>query len=177
MTSEVENESEKIEDTPKTDIANLEPRMKSVNVTFKVIGKSDVREVSSRRDGDLHRIVDATVGDKTGTVLVPLWDGSIEAVETGKTYTLENGYTGLFRGNLQLKIGRHSELKDSKEEIDDVNLEIDMSAKDHRPERSQHYYRPRGGSGYRGQSYGGGYSGGDGDRRSRGRRDRRTRSW
>lgn len=173
MTSEVENESEKIEDIPKTEIANLEPRMKSVNVTFKVIGKSDVREVSSRRDGDLHRIVDATVGDGSGTVLVPLWDSSIEAVETGKTYTLENGYTGLFRGNLQLKIGRHSELKESEEEIDDVNLEVDMSAKDHRPQRSQHYYQPRGGSGYGGKSYGGGYGG----RRSRDRRDRRRRTW
>jgi replication factor A1 len=174
MTSEIENESEKNEEILKKDIASLEPRMKTVNVTFKVIGKSDVREVSSRRDGDLHRVVDATVGDSSGTVQLPLWDSSIEAIETGKTYFLENGYTGLFRGNLQLKMGRHSEIKEAEEGIEDVNLELDMSAKDHREPRDQHYYQPMRGSGYRGSSYGGRSYGRN---QSRDRRDRRRRRW
>jgi replication factor A1 len=174
MTSEIENETEKSEEILKTDIASLEPRMKTVNVTFKVIGKSEVREVSSRRDGDLHRVVDATVADSTGTVQMPLWDSSIEAIGTGKTYILENGYTGLFRGNLQLKMGRHSEIKESEQAIDDVNLEVDMSAKDHREHREGHYYQPGRGSGYRGSSYGGRSYGRS---HSRDRRDRRRRRW
>lgn len=171
MTSEVENETETDEKIVKTEIAALEPRMKTVNVTFKVIGKSDVREVTSRRDGQLHRIVDATVGDSSGVVQLPLWNSSIEEIETGKTYYLENGYTGLFRGNLQLKMGRHSELTEAEEEIDDVNLEVDMSAKDHRGQSSHYYQR---GSGQRGSQYGGrSYT----RSYSRDRRDRKRRSW
>ncbi|TFF95223.1 hypothetical protein EU546_03695 [Candidatus Thorarchaeota archaeon] len=171
MTSEVENETETVEEIEKTEIAALEPRMKTVNVAFKVIAKSDVREVTSRRDGQTHRIVDATVGDSSAVVQLPLWNSSIEEVETGKTYFLENGYTGLFRGNLQLKMGRHSELSQADDEIEDVNMDVDMSAKDHREQRS-HYYQGR--SGQRGGQYGGRSYGRSS---SRDRRDRRRRRW
>jgi ssDNA-binding replication factor A large subunit len=93
-------------------------------------------------------------------VRCPLWDNTIERVEVGQSYKIENGYTGLFRGSLQVKIGRYSELKDAEFEIEDVNLNMDMSAKDHRTSRPRHYYQPHEGTGkgpeavYRDRSYG-----------------------
>lgn len=75
--------SEPIEAT----ISELRPRMKSVTVTFKVIGKGEVREVISRRDRETHKVQDAIVGDCSAIITVPLWDDSIEEVKVGKRVT------------------------------------------------------------------------------------------
>jgi replication factor A1 len=160
-------------------VAELKPRMKNITIAFKVIEKSEPREVTSRRDQETHRVLDAVVGDSTGVVTVPLWDDSIENVEEGSTYLLKNGYTGLFKGFLRLNIGRYGELAPAEEAIEEVNSEVDMSAEEHereyRPRRS--YGGDRGGGyggGYRDRRGGGGYGGRD--RRDGGyRRDRRRR--
>ncbi len=155
----------------KATVAELRPGMKNVTITFKVEELGEAREVSSRSDGEIHRVLDAVVGDTTGIVMVPLWDDTIDAVEAGSTYTLTNGYTGLFRGNLRLNIGRYGQLAEAEEAIDEVNRDVDMSAEEHEDRR-----RPRrdyGGGGYGGRSYGGsrGYS--SGQRRGGSQRRRR----
>jgi len=103
--------------------------MKSVNITFKVMNTSEERTVESRRDGETYRVLDATVGDSTATVMMPLWNETIDSLEEGESYTLKNGYTGLFKGNLRLHIGKHGSIATADEAIDEVNTEIDMSAK------------------------------------------------
>ncbi len=143
-------------------ISELKPRMKSVNISFKVVEKGEDREVTSRSDGEQHRVCDTVVGDSTGLVTVPLWDASIDEIVDEKTYRLENGYTTLFQGHLRLNIGRYGTLKEAEEAIEEVNSEVDMSAEEH--ER-----RPRYGGGGRGYS-GGGRGGGGG---GYGGRDRR----
>ncbi len=140
-------------------VSELKPRMKSVNISFKVVEKGEAREVTSRRDGETHRVLDATVGDSTGIVLLSLWDDSIDTVEVDKTYRLENGYTSLFQGHLRLNIGRYGNIKEAETPIEEVDTENDLSAQEHeRPRRYGGYGRDRG------------YSGGD---RRGGGRDRR----
>ena len=141
-------------------VAELKPRMKNVTISFKVIEIGEEREVSSRRDGTTHRVVDVVVGDSSGTVQVPLWDDTIDAVEAGKTYNLTNGYTGLFRGNLRLNVGRYGELADAEEAIEEVNAEVDMSAEEHEDTRRRRDYGGGGGGG--GGGYGGRSGGGGG---------------
>ncbi len=142
-------------------VAELRPRMKNITITFKVLEIGEEREVSSRRDMTTHRVLDATVGDSTGTVQVPLWDDTIDQVQAGQTYTLTNGYTGLFRGNLRLNVGRYGKLEEAEESIEEVNTEVDMSAEEHDDPRRQR--RDYGGGGYGGRSGGyGGRSGGYG---------------
>ena len=156
-------------------VAELSPRMKNLTVTFKVVEKGEEREVFSRKSNETHRVADAIVADSTACVTVPLWNESIDNVEAGKTYTLKNGYTGLFKGHLRLNIGRYGELAPAEEEIEEVNTENDMSEPEHERE-----YRPRrsygggGGGGYGGgrDRREGGYDGGYG---GRGRNDRRDR--
>ena len=166
-------------------VAELRPRMKNVTISFKVMATGEEREVTSRNSGESHRVMDAVVGDSTGVVSVPLWDAKIDEVEIGSTYTLKNGYTGLFRGNLRLNIGRYGELSDAEEAIEEVNEEVDMSAEEHEDTRRRSYGGGRGGygggGGYRGggggygsrDRRGGGY--GSRDRRGGGSRDRRRR--
>ncbi|MFX1367742.1 MAG: single-stranded DNA-binding protein [Promethearchaeota archaeon] len=144
-------------------VAELKPRMKNVTISFKVMEAGEEREVSSRDSGESHRVMDAVVGDSTAVVSVPLWDSKIDEVEIGSTYTLKNGYTGLFRGNLRLNIGKYGELSEADEEIDDVNMDVDMSAEEHEDTRRRGGY----GGGGRGYGGGGGYAGGR-DRRGGG---------
>lgn len=153
-------ESEPIEAT----VAELKPRMRNLTIAFKVIEKGEIREVTSRKDGEQHRVADIRVGDSTGTVLVPMWDDAIDQVEVEKTYNLANGYTTLFQGFLRLNVGRYGELSDAEEAIQEINLEVDMSAEEHERE-----YRPRRGYGGGRGGYGGGGGGGGGY----GRRDDR----
>ena len=146
-------------------VAELRPQMKSLNITFKIVEKGEDREVTSRRDGETHRVVDAVAGDSTGTVILSLWDDFIDTVNTDATYRLENGYTSLFQGHLRLNIGRYGKIAEAEAPIEEIDMENDLSATEHeRPRRSY------GGGGYgRGRSYGGGdYRRGGG--RDRGRR-------
>ncbi|MHA2379348.1 MAG: single-stranded DNA-binding protein [Candidatus Thorarchaeota archaeon] len=161
-------------------VAELRPRMKNLTISFKVLELGEEREVSSRRDMTTHRVLDAVVGDSTGTVAVPLWDDTIDNIEAGKTYLLKNGYTGLFRGNLRLNIGKYGEVSEAEAAIEEVNTENDMSAEEHEDTRRRRDYG--GGRSYGGGGGGyGGRSGGYGDRdRGGGRggyggRDRRRR--
>ena len=157
-------------------VAELKPRMKNITISFKVVAIGEEREVTSRNDGATHRVADATVGDTTGTVQVPLWDSSIDDIKAGTTYTLKNGYTGLFRGNLRLNIGKYGELAEAEETIEEVNEEVDMSAEEHEDDRRRRYGggggRGYGGGGGYGGRGGGGYGGGGGGYGGRDRRDR-----
>ncbi|MGD2072732.1 MAG: single-stranded DNA-binding protein [Candidatus Thorarchaeota archaeon] len=156
-------------------VAELKPRMKNLTIKFKVLEKSEAREVTSRRDQSTHRVADATVGDSSGTVVVPLWDDNIDNIDEETTYLLKNGYTGLFKGNLRLNIGRYGEIAPAEEPIEEVNTEVDMSAEEHERQyrRSRSYGGDRGGGGYRDRRDSGGYRGRD--RRGGNRRDRRRR--
>jgi replication factor A1 len=152
-------------------VAELRPFMKSLNITIKITEKGEEREVTSRRDGETHRVVDAIAGDATGTVLISLWDDMIETVEVDKTYRLEKGYTSLFQGHLRLNIGRYGEISEAETPLEDVDTENDMSAAKHEQPR----YRRRGYGGDRG---GGGYRRDDrGGRGYRGDRDRDRRRY
>lgn len=112
-------------------IAELKPGMKSVNITFKVLSTSEERTVESRRDGETYRVLDAVVADSTANIMMPLWNETIESVKEGVTYRLLNGYTGLFRGNLRLHLGKFGSIAEAEEPIEEVNMEIDMSVEDH----------------------------------------------
>ena len=112
-------------------VAELKPRMKNITITFKVIEKSEPREVTSRRDQETHRVLDAVVGDSTGTVTVPLWDDSIENIEEGATYihcAQGHGRTGLFTLALLVERGHVRSFEDGYAFLKRVRPGIEMNA-------------------------------------------------
>ncbi len=110
-------------------IEDLKPREKGLDVVFKVVDKGEPREVTSKLDGSTHKVSDVLVGDSTGTVILTLWDDKIDAVEEGKSYKLENGYTSLFKSSLRLNVGRYGKLESSDEDIE-VNTDNNVSEKE-----------------------------------------------
>jgi replication factor A1 len=130
----------------------------------KVVSKNPVREVVSRRDGTSHRVTEALVGDETGTVLLTLWDDTIDSVSDGDVVVVNNGYVRLFRGSMRLNIGRFGSLEASEEDVEEVNTTNNMSDRQYEEERrySSGYRRP-----YQDRGYGGSYQDrGYGGRRS-----------
>lgn len=111
------------------EVSSLKPKMKNLNLKIKVVEKSEPKEVISKKDGSIHTVVEATVGDKSGVVILTLWDDSIQKVEVGKTYLLSNVFTGFFKNHLRLNIGRNSSMELIEENIEDVNVRNNVSAK------------------------------------------------
>lgn len=90
-------------------IIELKPGMKRVEVTAKVIEKSDPREVTTRF-GDTSRVATAVVQDDSGTIKLSLWNETIDQVNVNDTVKIENGYVTAFRGETQLNVGRYGRL-------------------------------------------------------------------
>jgi replication factor A1 len=146
-------------------VGELTPQSRAVNVTAKVVSKSEIREIPLGRDGSPHKVCDALVGDETGSVYLTLWDDNIEKVNEDDTIRVENGYVTLFKGNIRLNIGKYGKLEMAEAPFEgEVNTENNVSSKTYEQER-----RPfrRGGGGYGGRRGGGGYGGGR-DRRGGG---------
>ncbi len=155
-------------------VGELTPQSRAVNVTAKVVSKSEVRDIPMGRDGSAHRVCDALVGDETASVYLTLWDDNIEKVNEGDSIRVENGYVTLFKGNMRLNIGKYGKLEPAKEPLmAEVNTENNVSSKTYEQERRP-FRRGGGYSGGRG-GYGGGRGGGYGGGRDRrgGFRDRR----
>ena len=147
-------------------VEGLGPESRQVNVTVKVVSKGQARETVSRRDGSTHRVVDALVGDETGSVYLTLWDDNIDKVNENDTINVKNGYISLFRGSMRLNIGRYGSLETGAQPIENVNADNNLSNKEYpMPERRRYpSFRPRNrDEGYgdrgRGRGYGGGRRG------------------
>ena len=144
-------------------VGELTPQSRAVNVTAKVVSKSEIREIPLGRDGSAHKVCDALVGDETGSVYLTLWDDNIEKVKENDTLRLENGYVTLFKGNMRLNIGKYGKLEMAKEPLaGEVNTENNVSSKAYEQERRPFRGGRSGGFGGGGGGYGGGRGGGGG---------------
>ena len=157
-------------------VGDLTPQSKAVNVTAKVVSKTEIREIPMGRDGSPHKVSDALVGDETGVVYLTLWDDNIEKVNEGDSLRVENGYVTLFKGNIRLNIGKYGKLEPAKEPLSvEVNTENNVSSKTYEQERRP-FRGGRGGYGGGGRDRGrGGYGGGGGGYGGRSDRDNRDR--
>jgi len=158
-------------------VGDLTPQSKAVNVTAKVVSKTEIREIPMGRDGSAHKVSDALIGDETGVVYLTLWDDNIEKVNEGDTLRIENGYVTLFKGNIRLNIGKYGKLEPAKEPLAvEVNTENNVSSKTYEQERRPFRGGGRGfgggGGGYGGRDRRGGSGGGYGGGGYGGGRDR-----
>jgi len=137
-------------------VGELTLASRAVNVTAKVVSKSDVRNIAAGRDGAPHRVCDALVGDETGCVYLTLWDDNIEKVNEGETINVKNGYVSLFRGNMRLNVGRYGALDVAEQALaGEVNTENNLSTKVY--EQPRRPFRGRGRREFGGRERRGGY--------------------
>ena len=110
-------------DDEKLKIEDLEPGMKKVNLIGKVIEISPVR--TFMRNDKEGKVVNLVVADETSNVKIVLWDanhiGLVERGEVVKEKVIE-----ILNGNMrdnEVHLGSFSELKLSKEILEDVKTE------------------------------------------------------
>jgi hypothetical protein len=58
--------------------------------------------------GNYANVTNALIGDGTGTIHLCLWNEMIDCVSAGDDIRIENARTVMFRGRMQLKVGKRS---------------------------------------------------------------------
>lgn len=84
--------------------------VRGVSIRLRVLSKDSPRAAKTR-DGKEHKVVDAKVGDRTGTITLTLWDDRADQVEVGDLIEISNGYVNRFKGRLILNIGEFGSLE------------------------------------------------------------------
>jgi replication factor A1 len=136
-------------------VNDLTENSKNVNATLKVIEIGETKEINSKF-GTKH-VCEVKVADKTGSILLSLWDDQIGKIAVGDVIDVQNGYISIVRNSMRLNIGKYGKILLSETTLDEVNTENNVSDKHvEQPER------PRRSGGYGGGGRSGGYGGGGG---------------
>jgi hypothetical protein len=91
-------------------IKDLAVGMKRVGLRARIVEISEPK-MALTRFNDYVMFANAILSDKTSTIKLTLWNGRIETVSVNDVVQIENASVVLFRGELQLKMGRTSTLK------------------------------------------------------------------
>ncbi|MEA2070755.1 MAG: hypothetical protein U9O98_05630 [Asgard group archaeon] len=126
-------------------IIDLQADMRNVDISFRVIKKGEIREITTRNGKKLN-LSEVEVGDESGRIILTLWDKSIDQVEEGKLYIVKNGFIKVIRNELRLNIGKYGKLEEYeiaedfvKEE--DVPQEFPEPPNNYRPPRKRYSKR------------------------------------
>ncbi len=111
-------------------VGDLNSYSRRVYTVVKVMSKTEVREVTSRKDMSTHRVAEALVGDDSGSIYLTLWDDVLDEVEEGMIMNIKDAYVNLFRGSMRLNLGRYGSYETLEEApFEDVNLDNNLSSK------------------------------------------------
>jgi len=135
-------------------IKELKPGMENISVIVRVLESYGVRAIRTRA-GD-RTIGEYLVGDETGRVKLIAWGSKAAALAMGDVVEVKGAWVSVFRGEVQLNIGRSSSIERLPEEAVVSSEEIP----DETPEAPPQNITPR-------RSFGAPRRGG---RRGRGRR-------
>ena len=99
--------SEKYNPTPK--IGELKAGMKRINLEAKVVEIPKSIMVYTRY-GNTANVANALISDETGSIRMSLWNQQITMIKKGDRLRIENGKVTKFKGELQIRIGKHGSL-------------------------------------------------------------------
>lgn len=132
-------------------IGEITPNSRAIETTIQVVEKLDQRDVTTK-DGSAHKVAEFLAGDETACITLSLWDESIESVEIGKSYKIENAYITVFRNSMRISLGKMGKIAPADADVE-ANKTVNLS--------DRHVENPR--------QFGGGFRGG-GSFRGGGRR-------
>ena len=90
-------------------ISELRSGMKRINLKAKVLEIPKPAQVHTQF-GNTAMVVNAVIGDETGTIKLCLWEGQINAVALNDKIEIRNAQVCLFRGEKQLRLGKNGAL-------------------------------------------------------------------
>jgi replication factor A1 len=90
-------------------IKDLHARMKKVSLKARVL-KVPERNMVYTRFGAEAYVANVLIGDETGRIRIALWNLQIDKVSEGDLIRIENCRVASFRGERQLRIGKHGKI-------------------------------------------------------------------
>jgi replication factor A1 len=90
-------------------VSELRSGMKKINLKAKVLEIPKPAQVHTQF-GNTAMVVNALIGDETGTIKLCLWEGQINTVALGDEIEIRNAQVCLFRGEKQLRLGKNGGL-------------------------------------------------------------------
>ena len=90
-------------------INGLTADARGVIIRVRVLSKNQPKIVKTK-DGKEHRVIDIEIGDRTGRIILSLWDEMVDVLKDDDLIDIENGYINKFKGELRLNIGRFGNL-------------------------------------------------------------------
>jgi len=107
-------------------IKDLKIGMKRINLEARVLKISEPRLVLTRFD-EYVMLANAVLMDETGTVRLTLWNEQIGMVSVNDVLRIENANVATFKGELQLRIGRHGKLSVIQNDGFSPTREVEMA--------------------------------------------------
>ncbi len=96
-------------DTVFSMISELRSGMKRINLKAKVLEIPKPAQVHTQF-GNTAMVVNALIGDETGTIKLCLWEGQINSIALSDDIEIRNAQVCLFRGEKQLRLGKNGGL-------------------------------------------------------------------
>jgi len=90
-------------------IRDLKAGMKKASLKARVLEIPEPNRVYTRHGTEAY-VTNALIGDETGTIRMNLWNRQINMVSQGDLIKIENGTVAGFRGERQLRIGKHGKI-------------------------------------------------------------------
>lgn len=91
-------------------IRDLKPGMDHVNLRAEVLNVSEPKQIITGT-GVEHNILEVEVRDKTGSIVLVLWNERILPLKVGDTLQIENGFVTSFKGKWRINVGKYGDAK------------------------------------------------------------------
>ena len=91
-------------------VGDLRTGMKRVSLKARVLEIAKPALVFTKY-GSYAKVANAILADETGTVKLCLWNEQINSIHVGDTVQVENANVSMFKGERQLRIGKHGTLR------------------------------------------------------------------
>jgi len=90
--------------------SEVKPDMRRLELELTIVEIEEPRAYT-RRDGREGRVATAVGEDDSGRIKISLWDADIDRVKVGNRIKISNGYSRLFRGEVQVSSGLYGKLE------------------------------------------------------------------
>lgn len=129
-------------------VADVRPNGMNFDLTVKVHQLGPVQEIPDRSGMGRrpNRLVEAVVGDASGTVVMSLWNAEVDRVAEGDSLHVRDAYVKLVRGQVRVSVGRGGGLESATQEVDADPTLPNVSDARHADERA--HSRPSGDRGH-----------------------------
>ncbi len=90
-------------------ISELTPGTGNVEVSGEIVEIEAPREFN--KNGRNIRVANATLRDDSGTIILVLWNDSIDQVQAGNNVHITNGYVNVWKDVPQLTLGKFGKME------------------------------------------------------------------